>query len=364
LKIIYFIESLGPGGKERRLVSLIQGMIRQFKANCELVLLENNIHYDAIYSLGVKIHLIERRYIKKDPRPFFLFYSIVKKFNPDIIHAWGNMPAIYAIPTKLLLRLPLIDNEITDAPNNFKFNLLSHRLVFPFSDLIIANSKAGLKVYNAPIQKGKVIYNGFDFDRLKNLKKSTDIKLDLNILTKYIVCMVATFSIKKDYFTFISAACKVLKKKYNTTFLCIGDGDSHSSKQLVEDEYKSRIKFLGKQDNVESIINTIDIGVLMSNSKTHGEGISNSIMEYMALGKPVICSESGGNKELIVNQSTGYIIKPGSVDDLADKIMYLLDNSDLANSMGKRGRSRIKNNFKYSKMIVEYYDSYDSLGSR
>ena len=60
---------------------------------------------------------------------------------------------------------------------------------------------------------------------------------------------------------------------------------------------KDKIIFLGKIANVENIINIFDIGILITNSKVHGEGVSNSIIEYMALGKPVIATRGGGTDQ-------------------------------------------------------------------
>ena len=168
MKILLFIESLRSGGKERRLVELIKGLQKYPDIECELVLTKKEIHYSDIFNTGIKFHYIIRKNLKKDPRLFLLFYKIAKKFKPDIIHVWGNMVAIYAIPAKVLLGIPMINNQITVAPLKVSGGLFSHHITFPFSDRILANSYAGLKSYNAPKVKSSVIYNGFDFNRIAN----------------------------------------------------------------------------------------------------------------------------------------------------------------------------------------------------
>ena len=150
MKILFFIESLRPGGKERRLVELIKNLLKDSNVKCELVLTKKEIHYKEIFKTGIKIHFIVRKYFKKDPRLFFMFYNITKQYQPDIIHVWGNLVAIYAIPAKLLLRIPIINNQIADAPIKISKGLLSHKLTFLFSDRIIANSISGLISYSAP----------------------------------------------------------------------------------------------------------------------------------------------------------------------------------------------------------------------
>ncbi|MCK4664617.1 MAG: glycosyltransferase [Bacteroidales bacterium] len=363
MKILFFIESLHSGGKERRLVELIKGLQQYPDIKCELVLTKKNIHYRDIFDTGIKIHYIVRKYIKKNPKLFFLFYKICKKYNPDIIHVWGNMVAIYSIPAKLFLKIPMINNQIMDAPkkNIIKKGLLSYKIIFPFSDLIISNSKAGLKSYNAPKTKSRVIYNGFNFDRIKNLIGPSEIRREFNITTKYVICMVASFSDKKDYYTYIKAAISILDKRRNVTFLCIGAGNDSFYRKLVKPEYTENIKFLGRQENAESIMNICDIGILTTNPDNHGEGISNALMEFMALGKPVIATDGGGTKELIMYNENGFLISPKSPTVLAEKIIMLLDDSKQRNILGERGREIIRSKFNIEKMTESFVDVYKNV---
>ncbi len=139
--------------------------------------------------------------------------------------------------------------------------------------------------------------------------------------------------------------------------LCVGAGDDTLYQKLVEPEFNERIKFLGRQGNVESIINICDIGVLA----TYTEGISNAIMEFMALGKPVIATDGGGSGELIKDGETGFLVKPKSPEELASKIEYLLDNEKLAASMGEKGRARIRKEFSMEKMINSFVGLYRTI---
>ena len=364
MKILFFIESLHSGGKERRLVELIKGLKQYPEIECELVLTRKDIHYKDIFSTGIKIHFIVRKYLKKDPRSFFMFFRICKKYKPDIIHVWGSMVAIYAIPAKVLLKIPLINSSITYATpiKIFSKIWLTLILTIPFSNFIVSNSKAGLKTHKLKNnQKNRVIYNGFNFDRIKNISDQIKIRNKFNIVTKYVIGMVASFSNYKDYETYIKAAHEVLQNNNSVTFLCIGAGDDSYFQSSVKPEFKENIKFLGRQGNVESIMNICDIGVLMSNPNTHGEGISNALMEFMALSKPIIASDGGGTGELIIDEETGFLVKPESVEELASKIVYLLENEAVALKMGVKGRERIKQEFDLGKMVIIYYNLYQKL---
>src|SRR5690606_27767008 len=198
----------------------------------------------------------------------------------------------------VLGKIPMINNMITNTHPEHKWR---NRLNFKFSTKIIANSLMGLKVYEAPRFKSEVVYNGFNFQRIEYLDDKEIVKEKFKIRTSFVVGMVATFSDNKDYDTYIKAALDVSKTNEEVTFLCIGEGDDATFKAMVPEQFKSRILFLGKQNNVEQIMNICNVGVLSTNIRNHGEGISNALMEFMAIGKPVIATNFGGSGELIEN---------------------------------------------------------------
>ena len=357
MNILIASESLLYGGKERLLVELIKGLQKCPDVNCELVLTKKEIHYEDIFSTGVKIHFMVRENIKKDPSLFFKFYKIAKNYDPNVIHVWGNMVAIYAIPSKVLLNIPMINNQITDAPEEVKMGLLGPTLTFPFSDMIVSNSKVGLKSYHAPQDKSSVIYNGFDFRRIENLDKPEIVRAKYKLNTPYTVAMVASFSDKKDYKTYLHAALSILEKRKDITFLCIGKGDAGRYKKMVPELHKENIRFLGRVAKVEPIMNVCDIGILA----TYTEGISNSIMEFMALGKPVVATDGGGTNELIIDGKTGFLIPQKSCEKLEEKIIFLINNPENKEEMGKMGELRVRNLFGIDKMVKEFISTYHQI---
>lgn len=361
MKILFFVDSLRAGGKERRIVELIKGLGKSNNFEIELVLTKRIIHYEEIYLSDIKIHYAERKNIKKDPMVFVKFYKIARKFKPDIIHVWENMVAIYAIPSKLLLKVPLINNQITTAPLKVHNSFFGHKLAFYFSDLIVSNTKAGLQSFQSPQNKSRTIYNGFDFSRIRNLVSRSLVRENFNVMTKYVVGMIASFSDKKDYLTFIKAANLVLSTRADVTFLCVGSGDYTNLKKLVEPGFENRILFFSEQKEVESLMNICDIGVLMSNSKVHGEGISNALLEFMALEKPVIANYAGGTPELVENNKSGFLIENCDFNSLENRILLLINNSDLIDKFGKKSRQIVADKFSIDQMILSFEHTYNEI---
>jgi glycosyltransferase involved in cell wall biosynthesis len=270
------------------------------------------------------------------------------------------MTALYAIPSCKLLKIKLINGMVVDAPakqNILNKKLFRAKLTFLFSDIIIGNSKTGLSAYRAPSKKSLCIYNGFNFSRLKHLRPKDSILEELNINTKYIVGMVATFSKYKDYKTYFSAAKKILQRRNDITFLAIGNNtDSLDAKMEIDKKLENHFRLLGKKTDIESYVNALDVGVLA----TFTEGISNSILEYMAASKPVVATEGGGTKEIVINNTTGYLVKVSDPEDLASKIEFLINNPDLSIQMGKAGLERVPTVFSIESMVNKYIALYKS----
>ena len=357
MKILHFIDTLCSGGKERQLVELLKGLSEHSEIKSYVAVMSNDIHYQAIWDLCDNIYFVIRKR-KQDPQILLSLYSICKKIKPDIIHVWDSMTAVYALPVAKLLKIKFINGMIRNATNNLGWRNKHWRrakLTFPFSNTIVSNSYAGIKAYSAPLSKSICIHNGFDLERINLVKEKEFIKKKLCISTTNIVGMVASFTNNKDYETYILAAQNLLKKKDDVTFLAVGDGENlEKCKQLVKEPFKEKIRLLGKRTDVESIINIIDVGVLA----TYTEGISNSIMEYMALGKPVVATNCEGNSEIIIDGKTGFLTGPRDPDSTYKKILLLLNNKEFAQKMGEEGQKRIVNEFSLDKMIYKYIQTY------
>ncbi|MEM6344312.1 MAG: glycosyltransferase family 4 protein [Bacteroidota bacterium] len=364
MKIVMLNDALVRGGKERRLIELLKGLKHFPEVSVELILFSKNIDYPEIHEICPDLHILERN-PKKDPRVFSRLYRLLKQIKPDVMHSWGSMPSVYALPVVIGQGIPLVNAMITNAQPNMPWHHVDYRrgrMTFPFSKLVIGNSKAGLEAYDAPKDRAACVYNGFDFRRLDSLMDETDVRTQYQIKTPKLVAMLGAFASRKDYPTYIKAAIKVLKQRDDVSFLAIGGGKLlPECRALVPKDLEDRILFPGMVKNVESLVNIIEVGVLASNSKVHGEGISNAILEYMALGKPVVATRGGGTPEIVEDGQTGFMVPAFDVEAMANKIEYLLANTEKAKIMGQRGEARVKAAFNLENMAQRYFDIYQTI---
>lgn len=360
MKILLITDTLASGGKERRISELMKMLALNQEIEFELVVMNTDIHYKEVLNLNINIHFIIRK-SKKDISVFYKLYKICKNCKPDIVHCWDSMTAIYAVPICRLLHIKLVNSIVNDSPINqnvLNKHWLRAKLTFPFSDLIIGNSKSGLKAYNAPVKRSIVIYNGFNFERINNIIPPKIVREKLGIQTRYVIGMVATFSDYKDYKTYYNAAQLLLNKRNDLTFLAIGNKtDSVLSKGLIRNTADQYFRLLGEITDVESCINIMDICIL----STFTEGISNSILEYMAMGKPVIATSGGGTNEIIVEEETGLLVNASDPILLAEKMEMLLNDEKLRREMGENGKGRIGEIFSIDRMTNAYIEAYHSI---
>lgn len=361
MRIVQFIDTLRSGGKERQLVELLKGLAQVDEVECELIVMSEQTHYTALYSLDIPVHRLVRK-SQHDPGIFWRLHRLLKKIQPDILHSWSSMCSVYALPSVKLLNIRFVNAFLRNAPPHLDIRDKDWRrakLTFPFSNAIVANSLAGLRAYKAPAKKSFCIHNGFDFCRIERLEKPAVIRACYGITTPYAIGMVATFSGNKDFFTFVDAAQNILKFRRDVTFLAVGDGPNRKLCQnLVQEGNRSLILFPGKIKDVESLVQVFDIGVLCS---PKGEGISNTLMEYMALGKPVIATDCGGNGELVVEGQTGYLVNNKDVTELEKRISFLVDHIDRARALGLAGKQRISADFSLQAMTDAYLQLYTTL---
>lgn len=274
------------------------------------------------------------------------------------------MTTFYAIPSKILCRAPLISSLISDSTRKYNgfspYTYLLNTNIY-FSDVVLSNSKAGLTAYKINSPKARVIYNGVHLGRFQPEIDIKKVKNEIGVKTNYMVVMVASFSTFKDYDLFLDTAIETGKMRNDVTFVGVGDGSEWERiNKRIEDENINNVILTGKMKNVERIIASSDIGILCTKS----EGISNSIIEYMALGKPVIATDvSGGSRELITDSETGFCTER-SYERVVNLINTLLDDDDLRSSMGNRGRNRIKAEFSIDRMAKEFQFLYTNTSSK
>ncbi len=178
-----------------------------------------------------------------------------------------------------------------------------------------------------------------------------------------VIGTVARVSAQKDYFTLADAAFEVLQEHPEALFLVVGDNSrvnlnlrhyGEVSARLKELGIEDRFMFTGHRDNVPTLIAAMDFCVL----STHREGFPLSILESMALGKPVIATNVGGIPEIVIDGVTGYLHVHQDSKGLAAAILRLLADRNATRQLGLSAREHVRKNFSSEQYVREITRAY------
>lgn len=364
VRILFFIGSLRSGGKERRMIELLTYLNGKGKYELLVVVTHDEIHYQNFFELDIPYVVLKKKLRQNDPTLPLQFYRVCSRFQPHIIHAWGRMQSFYTLPAVIAQGVPLVNSQITAAPPNLKrwsFSSIIDRLNFRFSKIILSNSKAGIDTYNPPPGKSRVVYNGINMQRFASLPSVDHIKMKYGIATPYTVIMSASFTPHKDYNTFYRIAEQITKMRNDVSFIGVGGigrDDSELRRMQSLSSRNPRILFPGRINDVEALVNACSIGVLFSNKQVHGEGISNSIMEYMSLAKPVVANDAGGTKEIVHHQKNGYLISNQPEEEIVALITGLINDQEKREAFGRASKEIIEETFSLESMGKAFEQVY------
>jgi glycosyltransferase involved in cell wall biosynthesis len=355
--VLYVIDSLRAGGKERQAVALLRGLAARGHEVKVISMGVDNFFASALENANIPIHFVVRRG-KADLSPWLAINRLVRTFRPHILHSTCWMTSLFSLPVCRLHGLPLVNGSIRNSFSKGGLKWKIERLLLRLADARISNSLAGFHSRGFdPKSKGNhVVYNGFDRARVAMPDKAIVEEMHARSRGRRIIGMVAQFKNDKDHHTFFEAAVRLLRRRDDVVFVTVGDG-LNLKRYQSEYSHESRILFLGRRTDVESIVSSFFIGVLA----TFTEGISNAIMEYMALGKPVVATDGGGTKEVLANGSTGFLVPVGDSEMLAERIAYFLDHPDEAAAFGGRGRDRIRDLFSAEALIRQTAAVYQQV---
>ncbi len=357
MRISYILDAFGGGGKERRCLQVIQGLNKQGVNDIQVVIVNNDVAYKELYETTAKIDIIDRKNRRLGQiQTAKALYTLLKDFQPDIVQAWGLMSAGVVLLVKPFMKFKFLASYVADCDSPYGLERMINKICNHVCVKIISNSRAGLIAYGTPASKAVVIYNGFNESRYNNCIDRAKKEKELGITTKYVVAMVASFWKTKDWQCYIDTAKLLIKQRNDITFLAVGTGltwDYYNDQ--ISNAERRYVKMLGRRDDVDEIFQACDLSVLTS---THGEGVSNSIMESMAWGVPVIASNCGGTPEIIEDRENGRLIDVQTPKSVSALITELIDQPDILAKMREKASQTIKEKFLLQRMTAEYVELY------
>jgi len=290
--------------------------------------------------------------------------AIVKEHRIDLVHTHasfsGRLAAVFAGVFRIVYTKHRMD---WDAPRSwikkqviaFLNRLTCHRVI-----AVSRAVKEDLLLNGMPEEKIELIYNGIDVEEFKEQARAGDPRSELGIGGKRVVGMVARLEPEKGHRYFLEAASRVLEKFKDVVFVVVGTGSlagelASEARRLGISEH---VLFTGYQENIAQYIAMMDVMVIPSLTEAFGI----SMIEGMCLARPCVASAVGGLVEIAgENGRAAFLIPPGDGEAIAEKVIFLLENPELARAMGVRAAEEVERKFTAKIMASAITDLYYEL---
>ena len=371
IRVLKFLAILAIGGSERQAVLLGQELVRKkFDVHLGCCARMNDNIEAGLVAQGVPItqYSIRNLYGVETLRQRVRFAQYLRRERIDVVHSYNFYSNAFAIPAARLARVPVVIASIRDNGECWTpWQRRIERLVCRMAHGVVVNAEVikrrlAAEGYNA--RRITVIHNGTESPPVVPALRTTALREELDIpAAAPVVGMLARLDPIKGIEHFLHAAAQVSARRPDARFVIVGDNRVNVAYREELTQLARRLglekvlRFTGFRNDVADVLSLLSVSVLASLS----EGLSNTLLESMAAGIPVVATAVGGNPEAVEHGVTGLLVPPKNAAALADAICRILNHRDLAAAMGRAGRLRVAERFSTTAMVSESERLYRQL---
>ncbi|MBK8276993.1 MAG: glycosyltransferase [Nitrospira sp.] len=366
LTVLHTIETSGPGGAEKLLLSLIDQLDRS-EFQSKACLIKSGWLREQLEARGCETFIVPSRHTF-DLALLLRFRQEILERGVDIIHAHEFAMNTYGSLASVLTGVPCV---ATQHGKNYFWKKWRRRMAYKFvarqSALVaVSDNVRSFVSGNVGLSPDRIrmIYNGID-PRAHQPDDAVRLRIRAELSLSPSTLVIGTvgnlYPIKGQSFL-IRAMPTIVRSCPTAVLLVAGRGELREALQAEADALgvSAHVRFLGYRDDVPTLLQGFDVFVLPSLS----EGLPFSALEAMATGKPVVATRVGGTPEVIVDGTTGYLVPPEDSHELAEKILALLCDTSRARLFGQEGIRRVEKAFSLCVMVGQYQQLYRTLLGR
>ncbi len=367
MKVLHLISGGDTGGAKTHVFALMNKL--KDLADVKIVCFIKGAFWDELQDVGVKCELIEQKNR--------LDMSVIKRLveicgeGVDIIHCHGaranfigarlkkrvNIPIITTIHSDFLLDFDGIYKKIVytglnvGALKKFKYFI---GVSSDFKNMLISRNFRPNAIFT--------VYNGMDYTKTPEYVNKEEfakrIGIDYDEKCTYIG-IIGRHDYVKGHDVFINAVKYVCEKCENVKFIIAGDGGNKKALDALceKNGVSDKVVFAGFVKDVYSFINFIDINTLTSRS----ESFPYVLLEGAAMAKPTVCSAVGGIPDLVRDGQTGLLFENENYKEFAEKLVFLINNRDIAAVYGNALKTLAENSFSDLSLAKKHIEIYTSV---
>ena len=348
MNILHIISDIRRGGRERQLSIMISHPIQGVN-HYVIAFYRNPDSYIEEYGISNVKYISKNKIIR-----LVELYRFIKNKNIEIIYSWGGGESFYALIISLITKVKFINGAVRHGVKRYGLKNKFTYFLLKFSKYAIANSYAGLRLYNLKNNKSNfVLYNGIEekFFITPNQIEKKKFLIERNKSENSMVFIsIANLVPHKDYTPTLVALNKLKNDGYPFFYIIIGKGQllKEIESLIGKLNLESQVQIFADNPNIPELLSISDIFIHSS----AGEGCSNAILEAMAAGLIIVASNTGGTNEIIGNDALLYGYK--NVNELYEKLKIAIQKIKEFPEVKNKIRLETKNKFSVENFQKEF----------
>jgi glycosyltransferase involved in cell wall biosynthesis len=379
LRVAYLPPSLRPGGAEKQMLALAQGLPRD-RFRVDFVSVSGPGEYDALASaVGARLRSLGKPpsadsrsvdRIARRARKLLRYASLARAARYDIIDAWLYPADIMAALMRPLTGTPIViagRRSLWDFEGEFgRLELGLAAVAYRWVDAIVANSAAvaadTIERVHVDPAKVRIIRNGVEAIEQVSADERLALRARFGTGTGLQIGCIANYRPVKRLDLLIEAFAPLAAEDPTVTLVLVGEGPLREDlqAQIGRLGLDSRVRLHGAELDPRSLYEAFDIVVQGSQS----EGLPNAMLEAAAAGRPIVATAVGGTGEIILDGQTGLLVPASDPTALTSALRRLAADPALRDSLGAAAREHVARTFGMDRFVTEFATLYESLAAQ
>lgn len=364
-KVIFLTTGLSYGGAETQLVCLATRLKARGWGVRVVSMLPPQAYVEELEQAGIPVVSLGMRRGVPDPRAIFRLACILHQERPLVLHSHMVHANLLARIARPLVHVPVLVCTAHSIVEGGRLRELAYRLTDPFCDLTTQVSRTGLARYvqvgAVPANKIRFVPNGVDIDRFRPDRDARSrMRKELGLGDEFVWLAVGRFEEAKDYPNMLRAFARVREARSDVRLFIVGQGVLRAEAERLVDELGlgEVVRFLGIRNDIPELMNAADAYVMSS----AWEGMPLVLLEAAAVCLPVVATDVGGNREVVLEGQTGFLVPPKDHESLARAMLRLMRLSpDVRRAMGQTGRAYIEAHYSLDRVVEQWETLYREL---
>lgn len=363
MRIFFLSTSMGMGGADKQLMSAAQELrSRGHEVFIASLTALGPMGLEA-RALGIPTESLHMRRGLPDPRGLARLVRLVRAWKPDVVHSHMVHANLMARALRLLAPVPVLISTIHNINEGGRLRMVAYRLTNRLVDHMTIVSQAAADRFVAdgivPRSLLTVAPNGVDTELFRNVPPAARAALrrSLGVEDAFVWLAVGRFEVAKDYPNMLEAFAGVRARRAEAVLLLVGRGSLQADTEVLAQRLGlgSAVRFLGVRQDVPEVMSAAD-GYVMSSA---WEGMPMVLLEAAAAGLPIVATTVGGNREVVLEGESGFLVAPSDHAALAEAMLRLMELPlERRRALGERGRQHVRAHYGLGRVAEQWEGLY------